>query len=85
MRAKEFLKLLRETTTTSISAPELDGMKDLISRKIKELPDDSDTAKALKQIEDLLSHVAHGGMCRYRFWWQHTQLFSKDNRLFVIL
>ena len=61
MRAKEFLKLLRETTSTSISAPELDGMKDLISRKIKELPDDSDTAKALKQIEDLLSHVAHGG------------------------
>jgi hypothetical protein len=61
MRAKEFSKLLRETTSTSISAPELDGMKELISRKIKELPDDSDTAKALKQIEDLLSHVAHGG------------------------
>ena len=61
MRAKEFLKLLRETTSTSISAPELEGMKDLISRKIKELPDDSDTAIALKQIEELLSHVAHGG------------------------
>ena len=61
MRAKEFLKLLRETTSTSISAPELEGMKDLISRKIKELPDDSDTARALKQIEELLSHVAHGG------------------------
>ena len=61
MRAKEFLKLLRETTSTSISAPELEGMKDLISRRIKELPDDSDTARALKQIEDLLSHVAHGG------------------------
>ena len=61
MRAKEFLKLLRETTSTSISAPELEGMKDLISRRIKELPDDSDTAKALKQIEELLSHVAHGG------------------------
>ena len=61
MRAKEFLKLLRETTSTSISAPELEGMKDLISRRIKELPDDSDTARALKQIEELLSHVAHGG------------------------
>ena len=35
--------------------------KDVISRRIKELPDDSDTARALKQIEDLLSHVAHGG------------------------
>jgi len=61
MRAKEFLKLLQEAINTSISAPELEGMKDLISRKIKELPDDDLTAKALKQIEDLLSHVVHGG------------------------
>jgi len=61
MKAKDFLKFFQESINTSISAPELEGMKDIISRRIKELPDDSDTAKALKQIEDLLSHVAHGG------------------------
>jgi hypothetical protein len=56
-----FRDILLETVHTTISAPELDGMKDLISRRIKELPDDENTAKALKQIEDLLKHVGVGG------------------------
>ena len=55
------LDILLEDVHTSISAPELEGMKDVISRRIKQLPDDEATAKALKEIEDLLSHVQHGG------------------------
>jgi hypothetical protein len=55
------IDILLEDVHTSISAPELEGMKDLISRRIKQLPDDETTAKALKEIEELLSHVQHGG------------------------
>lgn len=57
----QILELLSEHVQTHISAPELEGLKELISRRIKGLPDDDSTAKALKQIEDLLSHVKHGG------------------------
>jgi hypothetical protein len=55
------LDILSEAIHTTISAPELEGLKDIISRRIKELPDDESTQKALKEIEDLLSHVSHGG------------------------
>lgn len=55
------LDILSEAIQTTISAPELEGLKDIISRRIKELPDDESTQKALKEIEDLLSHVSHGG------------------------
>jgi len=55
------LDILLETVHTTINAPELEGMKDLISRRIKQLPDDENTAKALKEIEDLLQHVGAGG------------------------
>ena len=40
---------------------ELEGMKAVIAGKIKELPDDDATARALKEIEELLSHVNSGG------------------------
>jgi hypothetical protein len=55
------LDILSEAIHTTISAPELEGLKDTISRRIKELPDDESTQKALNEIEDLLSHVSHGG------------------------
>jgi len=55
-----FRDILLETVHTSISAPELGGMKDVIARKIQQLPDDEATAKALKDIEDLLKHVGAG-------------------------
>jgi len=55
-----FRDILLETVHTSISAPELEGMKDVIARKIQQLPDDESTAKALKDIEDLLKHVGAG-------------------------
>jgi hypothetical protein len=40
---------------------ELEGMKSVIASKIKELPPDDATAKALKEIEELLQHVNAGG------------------------
>ena len=55
------IELLSEDVSTQISAPELSGLKDVISRRIIGLPDNESTQKALKEIEDLLSHVQHGG------------------------
>lgn len=54
-------ELLSESVSTHISAPELEGLKDVISRRIRGLPADAATEKALKEIEDLLSHIQHGG------------------------
>ena len=61
---RDLLNLLDNILTEEVNsqfAPELEGMKDVISRRIKDLPDDPATAKALKEIEDLLSHISHGG------------------------
>jgi len=60
MRFRQFKPIL-ETINTSISADHLEGLKDVIARRIKALPDDEATAKALKEIEDMLQHVPHGG------------------------
>jgi hypothetical protein len=59
MRFQQF-KLL-EDVRTLIQAENLSGLKDVIARRIKSLPDDEATIKALKDIEDLLSHVGAGG------------------------
>jgi hypothetical protein len=40
---------------------ELESMKAIIAGKIKQLPADAETAKALREIEDLLTHVNVGG------------------------
>ena len=40
---------------------ELKNMKAIIASKIKSLPDDDATVKALREIEDLLKHVHAGG------------------------
>ena len=42
-------------------ADDLDQLKTVISKKIKNLPDDDATVKALQEIEDLLKHVNAGG------------------------
>ena len=47
--------------TPAPTVDELEAMKQVIAGKIKELPDDAATAKALREIEDLLSHVGAGG------------------------
>lgn len=51
-------KLFEDTAPT---IDELEAMKLVLSSKIKELPIDEKTAKALREIEDLLSHVSRGG------------------------
>ncbi len=61
MRFSQFKVTLKEALSTNISADHLEGMKDLIARRIKQLPDDDATAKALKEIEDLLQHFGKGG------------------------
>ena len=61
---RDLLNLLDNILAEEVNAefaPELEGMKDVISRRIKSLPDDDATAKALKEIENLLSHIKHGG------------------------
>jgi hypothetical protein len=58
MRFTEF-KILLEAPGPTID--ELESMKSVIASKIKELPDDDATAKALKEIEELLQHVNAGG------------------------
>ena len=40
---------------------ELEAFKNVIAGKIRQLPDDDVTAKALREIEDLLKHVNAGG------------------------
>jgi hypothetical protein len=60
MRFRQF-KPIFETLKTSVSSDKLTGLKDLISRRIKELPDDTLTAKALQEIEELLQHLGKGG------------------------
>ena len=59
MRFRQF-KIV-ETLKTTVSSDKLDGLKDLIARRIRELPDDENTAKALQEIEDMLQHISAGG------------------------
>ena len=47
--------------TPAPTVDELEAMKSVIAGKIKDLPVDAATAKALREIEDLLSHVGTGG------------------------
>lgn len=58
MRFSE-LTLFEDSDTPTID--ELEGMKAVIASKIKQLPDDDATARALKEIEELLQHVNAGG------------------------
>jgi hypothetical protein len=51
-------KILIESPT---DGDELAAMKSVIAAKIKSLPDDDATAKALREIEDLLKHIGAGG------------------------
>jgi hypothetical protein len=61
MRFRQFKTTLSEALATTVNADHLEGLKDLIARRIKSLPDDESTAKALKDIEDMLSHLGQGG------------------------
>lgn len=60
MRFRQFNPLLEKSFASS-TPDELEGMKTVIAAKIKQLPADDATAKALKEIEELLQHVNAGG------------------------
>jgi len=62
MRAREFLRLIEAEMPAE--APQMDPLEPLklaIAAKIKMMPPDENTKKALQEIEDLLSHVNAGG------------------------
>jgi hypothetical protein len=59
---RKFIDLIK--LTEAMAQPTVDefaSMKAIIAGKIKQLPDDDETAKALREIEDLLAHVGGGG------------------------
>jgi len=57
------IKMFEEavSSTQQPNMEELEAFKRIIADKIKGLPDDAATAKALREIEDLLKHVNAGG------------------------
>lgn len=60
-KALQFKMLLRSIITEAPTLDDLNAMKSIIAGKIKGLPDDNETVKALREIEDLLKHVNAGG------------------------
>lgn len=58
---RNYINLIKLLETAPATEDELESMKAVIAGKIKQLPPDAETAKALREIEDLLSHVHAGG------------------------
>jgi len=58
---KKLMEAVRYISEDPLGHDELASMKAVIAGKIKELPEDEATVKALKEIEDLLKHVHAGG------------------------
>lgn len=58
MRAREFIRKLIEQV--DVQADPLQGLKDVIAGKIKELPDTPETKNLLGEIEDILKTVSIG-------------------------
>lgn len=58
---RELINLLTEASLTNTNTQELNSFKSIIASKIKQLPADDATAKALREIEDLLKNVHAGG------------------------
>ena len=57
----DLLKLYEAPSNNLPNVDEIEAFKKIIASKIKQLPDDDNTAKALREIEDLLKHVNAGG------------------------
>lgn len=55
------IKLYEAPSNNLPNVDEIEAFKKIIAGKIKQLPDDDNTAKALREIEDLLKHVNAGG------------------------
>lgn len=59
---RKFIDLITPLFETALpTVDELEAMKSVIAGKIKDLPDDDVTARALREIEELLTHVNAGG------------------------
>jgi len=58
---KKLMEAVRYISEAPLAHDELAAMKAVIANKIKELPEDEATAKALREIQDLLAHVNAGG------------------------
>jgi len=58
---RNYINLIKLFETAPATQDELESMKAVIAGKIKQLPPDAETAKALREIEDLLSHLHAGG------------------------
>lgn len=58
---RELINILTEAPLQNTNTQELNSFKSVIASKIKQLPPDDATAKALREIEDLLKHVHAGG------------------------
>lgn len=58
---REYINLIKLLESPVATQDELEAMKSVIAGKIKELPTDAATAKTLREIEDLLSHLGSGG------------------------
>jgi hypothetical protein len=57
----DLIKLYEAPSNQLPNVDEIEAFKQVIAGKIKQLPDDDATAKALREIEDLLKHVHAGG------------------------
>lgn len=57
----DLIKLYEAPSNQQPNVDEIEAFKKVIAGKIKQLPDDDATAKALREIEDLLKHVHAGG------------------------
>ena len=57
----DLLKLYEAPSNNLPNVDEIEAFKKIIAGRIKQLPDDDNTAKALREIEDLLKHVNAGG------------------------
>lgn len=58
---REYINIVNLFETPMPTIDELESMKATLAAKIKQLPDDPDTLKALQEIEELLSHLKTGG------------------------
>lgn len=55
----KILEVLLEAT--KLNFDDLTSLKNVVTNKIKDLPEDDATARALKEIQDLLNHIHSGG------------------------
>ncbi len=56
---------LQQPADSEVDSPEIEGLKQALSSKIRELPTDPETMKLLHEIEDLLASIGAGSRTKY--------------------